>query len=126
MNKYMEVVAVSKSVKISPRKVRLVADSIRNLSIGQALNTLILLEKKSALAIGKTLKSALANAKNNAKLAEENLYIKRIEIGEGVVLKRFKPSTRGRTHPLKKRSSHIRIVLTDDKSQISNVKSQIK
>ena len=63
---------------------------------------------------------------NEEKIDLEKLTIKSIEIFEGKSLKRFHPSTRGRVHPYKKRSSHIKIVLTDDKSQISNLKSQSK
>lgn len=116
----MEIVSVSRGVRISPRKVRLVADSIRNLSLRQALNTLSLVQKIGARALYDTLQSALSNAINNAKKNERNLFVKSIEVFEGTSLKRFHFSTRGRVHPYKKRSSHIKIVLTDDKSQISN------
>lgn len=114
----MEIVAQSKTVRISPRKVRLVADVIRNQSVGKALSTLGLINKRGALPLYKTIKSAVLNAVNNAKLKEDLLMIKRIEIGEGSFLKRFRPSTRGRVHPYKRRSSHIKVVLTDNKSQI--------
>lgn len=109
----MEVVAQSKSVKISPRKARLVAQTIRTLPAVKALNSLSLMRKRGAYMIAKTLKSAIANALNNAKVNEENLFIKSVEIGEGAALKRFHPSTRGRIHPYKKRSSHIRIILEE-------------
>ena len=107
----MEVVAISKSVRISPRKVRLVADSVRRLSVVQALTVLSLTRKRGAVALFKTLKSAISNAKNNGKLSEDNLKIKAIEISEGQALKRFHPSTRGRIHPYKKKASHIKVVL---------------
>ena len=122
----MEIVAVSRGVKTSPRKVRLVADSIRNLSLRQALNTLSLVRKIGATALYDTLESALNNAINNAKKSESNLFVKSIEIFEGAAIKRAHFSTRGRMHPYKKRTSHIKIVLTDDKYQKSNIKSQIK
>jgi large subunit ribosomal protein L22 len=61
----------------------------------------------------KTLKSAVANAKNNAKLDEANLVIKAIEVSEGPAFKRFRPSTRGRVHPYKKRTSNITVILED-------------
>ncbi|OGH42314.1 MAG: 50S ribosomal protein L22 [Candidatus Levybacteria bacterium RIFCSPLOWO2_02_FULL_36_8b] len=109
----MEVIAQSKSVRISPRKVRLVADSIKKKSAKDALNALFLIRKRGASVLWKTLKSAVANAVNNAKLKEENLFIKNIEITEGQALKRFHHSTRGRVHPYKKRGSHIRIVLEE-------------
>lgn len=109
----MEVQAISKSVKMSPRKVRLVADEVRNASLQDALRALSLVRKRAALAIEKTLKSAIANATHNAGLKEDALVIKKIEVTDGPAIKRYHPSTRGRTHPYKKRSSHIRIVLEE-------------
>ncbi|HSW97995.1 MAG TPA: 50S ribosomal protein L22 [Candidatus Saccharimonadales bacterium] len=109
----MEVTASAKSLRISTRKVRLVADSIRKMSAKQALATLSLVEKRSASSLTKILKSAIANAVNNAKLIEDNLVIDQLIVTEGPFLKRFHASTRGRIHPYKKRSSHIRIVLKE-------------
>lgn len=109
----MEVRAVAKSVRVSPRKVRLVADAIRNLSIPEALHLLETTEKRAALPIAKVLKSAVANAVNNAKLEQQNLMIGSIQIAEAQALKRFHPSTRGRIHPYKKRGSHIMVVLKE-------------
>jgi len=109
----MEVQAIAKSVRISPRKVRLVADAIKQMPIDQAIATLEVLKKRGAAALSKTLKSALANAINNAKLEKENLMIGDIDVTEGPSLKRYHPSTRGRIHPYKKRSSHIRVVLKE-------------
>ena len=107
----MEFVAESKDVRISARKIRLAADAVRKLSLDKALVSLSLMSQRGAIAIRKTMESAVANALNNAKIHRENLLIKRIEVYEGPFLKRFRPSTRGRTHPYKKRSCHIRIVL---------------
>lgn len=112
----MEVVALSKSVKISPRKVRLVADALRNLSAEKALGVLTLIKKRASYVLEKTLRSAVANAANNAKLKQEDLVIASIEVMEGAALKRFHPASRGRVHPYKKRTSHIKIVLTEVKS----------
>lgn len=109
----MEVTASAKSIRISTRKVRLVADSIRNMSAKKALATLSLVEKRSAASLTKVLKSAIANAVHNAKLVEDNLIIDRLIVTEGSFLKRFHASTRGRIHPYKKRSSHITIVLKE-------------
>lgn len=111
----MEIIAKSHSVRISTRKVRLVADTIRNKSVDQALSILTLINKRGTYSLYKTLKSAISNAINNAKLKQDLLVIKSIEIGEGPFLKRFRPSTRGRVHPYKKRSSHIRIILEERK-----------
>lgn len=109
----MEIKTESHNVKISPRKVRLVADAIRNHSVLEALHILSVLPKRAGKALEKTLKSGLANAVHNAKLKEDNLRIKSIEVGGGIALKRFHPSTRGRIHPYKKRSSHIKIILEE-------------
>ena len=120
----MEYTAVAKSIRMGPRKVRLIADSIRKIdSIDKSLNILSLLKKRAASPIEKTLKSAVANAINRGA-KKENLFIKSIEITEGPALKRFKPSTRGRVHPYKKRSSHIKITLTDNSSQVTVNKLQ--
>lgn len=109
----MEIIAKSNSVRVSPRKVRLVADSIRKLRAMEALNALSLIKKRGASVLFKTLKSAVYNAKNNAKLKEEDLFIKAIEVTEGGALKRYHPSTRGRIHPYKRRSSHIKVILEE-------------
>jgi large subunit ribosomal protein L22 len=109
----MEVRAIAKSVRISPRKIRLVADAIRNLSIDEALQLLEAAEKRAAGPLTKTINSAVANAINNAKLERANLTIGSIQINEGQPLKRFHPSTRGRIHPYKKRGSHIIVVLKE-------------
>lgn len=109
----MEIVAKSQSVGIAPRKIRLIVDAIRKMSLDQALNTLSTVNKRGTRAIYKTLKSALANARNLKMQNQENLFIKSIEVSEGSFLKRARPSTRGRTHPYKKRTSHIKIVLEE-------------
>ncbi len=109
----MEITARSQSVGIAPRKIRLIVDAIRKMSLDQALNTLSTINKRGTRVIYKTLKSALANAKNLKRQNQENLFIKSIEVSGGSFLKRFKPSTRGRTHPYKKRTSNIKIVLEE-------------
>jgi len=107
----MEIVAESHSVRISSRKVRLVADAIRNKSVAQAQNVLTLIKKRGSGVLYKTLKSAIANAINNAKVKQDLLIIKSIDVDQGPFLKRQRPSGRGRFHPYKKRSSHIKIIL---------------
>lgn len=109
----MEVRAIAKSVKMSPRKVRLVADAIRQLSITEAFQVLEASQKRSGGPLMKTLQSAVANAVSNNNLDAENLMIASIMVNEGQALKRFHPSSRGRVHPYKKRSSHITIVLKE-------------
>lgn len=107
----MEIVARAKSIRISPRKVRLVADSIRNLSLMKALSVLDMTQKRGASVLNSVFKSAISNAVNNAKKNKDTLVIKGIEVWDGPAIKRFHASTRGRAHPYKKRSSHIKIIL---------------
>ncbi len=109
----MQIIARLKEVRISPRKVRIVADSIKNLSVQESFDALSVIQKRGAYDLEKVLKSAIANAVNNARLEKGNLRIKTIDISEGAAIKRFHPSTRGRVHPYKKRSSNIRIVLEE-------------
>lgn len=116
----MEITAFSKSVQVAPRKVRLVADAIRRQNIDVALMSLVNLRKRGAGVLEKALRSAIANAADR-KVNRETLFIKSIDVMDGAAYKRFHPSTRGRTHPYKKRTSHIRIVLTDE-VQVSNKK----
>lgn len=115
----MEIIAISKSVRVAPRKVRLVADAIRKLSISDAIVSLSVLNKRGALSLSKTLKSAVANAKNNNKVGIEELSIKAIDVLEAPSFKRFHASTKGRTHPYKRRGSHIRVVL-EKKEEVQN------
>jgi large subunit ribosomal protein L22 len=111
----MQVQAITRSVRISPRKVRLVADAVRKLSVDDAIAALTVMDKRAAHIIAKTLNSAIANATNNAKLDKHTLGIASIEVVEGQALKRYHPSTRGRIHPYKRRSSHIRVILEEKK-----------
>ncbi|MGI8419758.1 MAG: 50S ribosomal protein L22 [Candidatus Levyibacteriota bacterium] len=109
----MEVRAITKSIRISPRKMRLVAEAIRNMPIEKAYRVLEVTQKRAALVVSKTLKSAVANAVTNANLETKNLYVSQISVNEAQALKRFRPSTRGRIHPYKKRGSHLTIVLKE-------------
>ncbi len=105
--------ATAKSTKISTRKVRLVADVIRNQSVKDALKILALTKKHGAYALTKALQSAVANAVTNNKMQEDNLVISELIINEGQFLKRFHASTRGRVKPYKKRTTHITVVLKE-------------
>lgn len=112
----MEITATTNQVRISPRKVRLVADSIRNLSLDQALASLQVTRQRGAQVLEKTIKSAVANALNNAQLERSNLKISEILVSEGPALKRYHASTRGRIHPYKRRSSNVKITLKEVKN----------
>ena len=109
----MEIKATTTQARISPRKVRLVADSVRDLSLVEALAALRVIRQRGARVLEKTLQSAVANATNNAKLEQGNLKIDRIIVNEGPSLKRYHASTRGRIHPYKKRSTNVQIVLKE-------------
>lgn len=105
------ITASLKNHRIAPRKVRLVADMIRGKSIDKARIILGNALKKSRHPLSELLDSAVANAKNNFKLDGSNLYIKEIAVDPGVVLKRYMPVSRGSAHGIKKRTSHVRLVL---------------
>ena len=119
----MQTVTRANDIRISTRKVRLIADAIKNMGVSEALDALSVIEKRGAKSLEKVLKSAIANAVNNSKLEKNNLVIKAIDVNEGTSLKRYHPSTRGRVHPYKKRSTNIRIVLEEasDQTKINEV-----
>lgn len=109
----MEYKAEAKNVRISPRKVRLVADSVKNFQLDQAIANLTVLNKRAADPIRKTIESAIANAVNNFQASRGDLKIKEIMIGEGTMYKRYHFAARGRVRPYLRRSSHIRVILED-------------
>jgi large subunit ribosomal protein L22 len=109
-----EVTAKLKYFRAAPRKVRLVADLIRGKSVQKAKEQLAFLNKKSTEAVSKLLTSAIANAKHNLKVKEEdNLFIKKITVDGGPAFKRFRPVSRGSAHQIKKKTSHIEITLAE-------------
>ena len=112
----MEVQALTKYARMSPKKVREVARVIQGRKAAEALDLIRFIPRKSARLLTKTLKSAIANAENNSALSVENLIIEKAIIEQGPVLKRYKASARGSAAPRKKRMSHIRIVLSDQTS----------
>ncbi len=100
-------------LRISPRKVRLVTDLIKGLSVIEAEKQLKFLTKKATQPILKLLNSAVANAKNNANLVKENLYIGKVVVENGPMLKRWRPRAMGRAAPIMKRTSHITLILNE-------------
>jgi len=110
----MEVRSIYKYARISPFKVREVTREIQGLPVSAALDILAFTPKKAAFLINKTLKSAIANAENNANLKADGLVVKEAVVGEGPTFKRMKTRARGSGSQILKRTSHIRIVLTDD------------
>lgn len=109
----MEVKATMKFVRISPTKCRDLARRMCGKPINEALQITQLSERKGAFNLGKTLRSAIANAQNNAKLDPENLWVAKAVVDEGPRLKRHWPRARGMASPIIKRTSHINIVLSD-------------
>lgn len=113
----MAVKAVAKGVRISPRKVSVVADLVRGRSVADALVILDHTPRRSALAVSKVIKSAQANADHNHGYKPGSLLITEISVTAGPRLKRFKPVSRGRAHPFQKRTSHIRVLVDGDKRE---------
>ena len=109
----MEVRAVAKNIRRSPRKVRLVVDAVRGRSVNEALAVLGLMPNGAARDVYKVVKSAAANAENNFELDINDLYVYRIFVDEGPTLKRFKARAHGRVAPRLRRSSHITAVVQE-------------
>jgi len=107
----MEVKSTSKYVRLSPKKARDVAREIQGLPVSSALDILNFTPKKAAFLIGKTLKTAIADAENNFSLDSGSLVIKEAVIGVAPSLRRFKPRAKGAAGPIIRRSSHISITL---------------
>lgn len=109
----MEVKAQLRHIRIAPRKVRLVVNAVRGLSVPAATIQLRFMQKLSALPVLKLLQSAVASAEHNYKLHGEQLWIKSITVGDGLTLHRWQPRAMGRAVPIRKRASHVTLVLTD-------------
>ncbi len=109
----MEYIAIARNIKMSPRKVRWVADGVKKQKLKAAFSALTVMNKRAADPIRKAIDSAIANAKNNFQANSEALTIKDIIVYEGLVLKRYHFAGRGRMRPYKRRSSHIRVILSD-------------
>jgi len=109
----MEARAVSRHLRISPRKARLVVDMIRGKNVAEALRILDFTPRKAARLVTKTLKSVVANAENTQSVDVDRLYVKRAAVDEGITIKRFLPRAHGRATPIRKRTSHITIIVDE-------------
>lgn len=109
----MDVKSTAKTLRIPPRKARLVLDIIRGKNVEEAAAILKFTPNYAAGVIGKILKSAIANATNNHELNAEKLYVKACFADEGVVLKRYMPRAKGRADEIMKRTSHITVVVAE-------------
>ena len=113
----MEAKAIEKFIRISPRKLRYVADIIRSKRVDDAVDILTFTPKKAALIIRKAVQSAAANATENHKMKEDELVVEKVFIDEGPALKRFRPRARGRAAKIKKRTSHLTVIVSDGREE---------
>lgn len=111
----MSVQAIAKGVRMSPRKVGVVADLVRNRTVADALTILEHTPRRSALVVKKVIESARANAEHNHRYKPETLKIIEITVNHGKRAKRFRPASHGRALPYQLRSSHIRVVVDGQK-----------
>jgi large subunit ribosomal protein L22 len=109
----METRAIARSVRIAPRKVRLVADLIRGKKVEEALNVLQFTQKGSAKVVSNLIRSAVSNADNKGKIDIDTLFVKKISVDGGITLKRFRPMPMGRAGKIRKRTSHITVILDE-------------
>jgi large subunit ribosomal protein L22 len=111
----MEIKAITRFVRLSPSKAHDLARAMRGLPVADALRVVEFSERKAGILLLKTLKSAIANAENNAKVSAEKLFVRRAVVEQGPQIKRFWPRSRGMVSPVLRRMSHIKITLTDEK-----------
>jgi len=109
----MESRAILRHTRVSPRKARLVADEVRGKPVSDALTMLKLIQNKRSGIVAKVINSAVANALQSGMVDVDNLFVKTIQIDEGVTLKRFMPRAQGRATRILKRTSHISVVLDE-------------
>ena len=114
----MQAKAVARTVRIAPRKVRLVLDLVRGKVVGEAVALLKLTNKSAASVVEKLVLSAVANAEHNYDMDTDNLYVSEIYANEGPTLKRFRPRAQGRATQILKRTSHITVVVSE-KEQVA-------
>jgi large subunit ribosomal protein L22 len=107
----------------APRKVRLVADLIRGKSVDNAISQLIFLPKRASTTFTKLINSAVANAKHNFGLNQADLFVKEVRVDGGIVMKRSMPRAFGRSSPIKKRTSNITLILSENGKKVAKQKS---
>ena len=109
----METRAMTRFLRVSPRKVRLVVDQIRGKEVEAALNILKFTPKRSATIVTKVLRTAIANAETTQSVDVDRLYVKRVTVDEGGMWKRFMPRAQGKATRIRKRLSHVTIVIDE-------------
>jgi len=107
--------ATARFVRISPRKLRLVTDMVRGKSVADARSVLAFTPRGGSVVVEKVISSAVANAENNFDMSGDDLYVSSIYVNEGPTLKRFRPRAMGRAARIRKRTSHITVVVTQRK-----------
>ncbi len=112
-----EAQAITRNIRVSPRKLNLVAGLIRGRSAQDAVATLTFSKRRIAQTVKKTLESAIANAENNHRLDVDQLVVSRAEVGRAVVMKRFHARGRGRSSRIEKWFSHLKIVVAEQQQQ---------
>ncbi len=121
-----KVTAQLNNFRVSPQKVRLVAKSVRGMEVDKAIGLLTYDVRKTAAPMQKLLKSAVANAENDYKIKSENLVIDDIVVNEGPTLKRWMPRAHGRATQILKRTSRVRVVLTEKaKKEVINKSKKV-
>ncbi|MDD3519993.1 MAG: 50S ribosomal protein L22 [Actinomycetota bacterium] len=113
----MEARAVTKYIGISATKMRYVVELVKNKKVEDAVNLLSLTPRYAAVYVKKAIQSAAANASNNLKIKEDDLFISKIYVTQGPTQKRFRPRARGRADRIRKRSSHLFIWVSDGKTE---------
>jgi large subunit ribosomal protein L22 len=120
----MSVRAISKGVRISPRKVTVVAALVRGRTVSDALTILEHTPRRAAAEVKDAVKSAKANAEYNHSYKPDSLYISEISVTAGPRLKRWRPAARGRALPYQHKTSHIRVVVDGEKRVAKKTSSQ--
>ena len=109
----MEARAIAKHVRIAPRKIRIVADLVRGKNVSEAMAILKFTPKVGSKVVEKVIRSAAANAENNFNMERKKLYITKIWANQGPTLKRFMPRAQGRATAIRKRTSHIEVIVKE-------------
>ncbi len=107
----MQATATAKYIRIAPRKVRVVADQVRSKPVGLALEVLEVIHRRGASVVRKCIQSAIANAKAQGDVNLDDLFVKEVCVDEGPTLRRYRPRAMGRATRVRKRTSHVRVVV---------------
>lgn len=121
----MMYTAEAKNLKISPRKMRLVVDGVKDMQISVAVATLSNVNKRAAIPVRKALESAVANAVNNGQVNKDDLFISEMFVNEGVAYKRYHFAARGRIRPYKKKTSHLKVILGVKEAKVATGKEDL-